>query len=153
MGFAPLFLIGLLGLVSAGFLSYRILSNEEGTKKMVAISRAIQEGAMAFLYYQYSILAIFIVILAPILWLTLDDPASTFPHVGKYTALAFVLGAICSGATGYAGLNIAVRANVRTANAAVTGLRNALKIAFSSGAVMGLSVVSWLFWGSPSCTI
>jgi K(+)-stimulated pyrophosphate-energized sodium pump len=133
-------LIALAGLGFAGYLAYWILAQKKGSDEMQSISLAIEEGAMAFLKREYMVLGVFILILAPILWYFLDE-ASTVVNEGKYTAAAFIVGALCSGGAGYLGMRIAVQANVRTANAAITSLHKALQIAFSSGAVMGLCVV------------
>ena len=149
-GLFLIILTTLIGLAFAGFLAYRILLNEEGTREMKDISAAIQEGAMAFLHREYQILLVFIIVLTPILWFFLDDPNTPHVHEGMYTAIAFVLGAFCSGAAGYLGMRIALKANVRTANAAISSLHDALRIAFSSGAVMGLCVVSLALLGLTS---
>lgn len=141
--------IGFAGLGFAGYLAYWILSHDEGTEEMKSIASAIQEGAMAFLHREYKVLAIFILILTPILWFSLDV-ADTSLNEGKYTAIAFVVGALCSGAAGYLGMRIAVKANVRTANAAIKSLHQALQLAFSSGAVMGLCVVCLALIGLSS---
>ncbi|NGX42152.1 MAG: putative K(+)-stimulated pyrophosphate-energized sodium pump [Chlamydiae bacterium] len=142
-----IFLVAVIGLGFAGYLATQILKEEEGTPQMREIARSIQEGAKAFLYREYKILLVFIIILTPILWLALDESSTSGVNEGKYTAIAFILGALCSGAAGYAGMRIAVQANVRTANAAISSLHKALRIAFSSGAVMGLSVVSLALLG------
>ncbi len=123
--------VGLLGLVFAGLLAREVLRSDAGTKRMQEISAAIQEGAIAFLYREYRTLAIFAAIVASALALLIRPE----------TAVAFLAGAICSATTGLIGMNVALRANVRTAAAAIKGLDRALRVAFSSGAVMGISVV------------
>ncbi len=145
-------LIAVGGLAFAGYLAYWILSHSEGSKEMKEISHAIQEGAMAFIHREYQILALFILILTPILWYFLDDP-NTAINEGTYTAIAFIVGAICSGGAGYLGMRIAVQSNVRTANAAISSLNSALALAFSSGAVMGLCVVCLALLGLCSLYI
>ncbi len=122
---------GVLALVFAGILAMRVLKEEEGTDEMRAIAKAIREGAMAFLGREYRVLAIFIIIVAVILAVLIDPK----------TAVAYLLGAVLSGGSGYIGMNIAIRANVRTTAAAMRGLNPALRVAFSSGAVMGTTVV------------
>lgn len=139
--------VALTGLSFAGYLAKSIMSHDEGSPKMKEIASAIQEGAMAFLYREYKILLVFIIILTPILWIFLDDPNHPEGNAGMYTAIAFVIGAFCSGTAGYVGMRIAVQANVRTAHAAISSLHDALRIAFSSGAVLGLSVVSLALFG------
>jgi K(+)-stimulated pyrophosphate-energized sodium pump len=149
-------LAGLIGLLFAGYLSFRIGREDEGTDKMKEIAKAIAEGAMAFLYSEYKILVVFVIILFVILGVFLQDDTVNVSAFGWYTAVAFLVGAICSVLAGFIGMKIATKANVRTSNAARTGLSKALRIAFSSGAVMGLAVVGlglfglstvWLIYG------
>ena len=122
---------GVLALLVAAFLTKRVMGQDEGNETMAGIAKAIQQGSMAFLKREYTYLAIFVVVV------TIDVGAL----VGPKTAISYVLGAVISGATGYLGMTVATRANVRTAAAAIKGLNPALQVAFSSGAVMGLSVV------------
>jgi K(+)-stimulated pyrophosphate-energized sodium pump len=128
---ALVFILCLLALTFVCYLIYRIIKNDPGTPKMREISDAIKEGAMAYLKRQYTILSIFVVAIAVIVTLVLD----------YRIAIAFIGGSICSILAGFIGMNVAVRANVRTTNAAKTGLNKALPIAFHGGAVMGLTVV------------
>ena len=97
---------------------------------MVAISDAIAEGAQAYLKKQYTVIGIIAVVIAVILYFTL----------GGISTLAFIIGAVFSAAAGFAGMNVAVRANVRTTEAAKKGLQNALTVAFNGGSVTGLLV-------------
>ena len=122
---------GVLAILFALALTRRVLKEDQGTDTMRDIGRAIQEGASAFLGREYRTLAIFVVIVAAVLGVFIDPE----------TAVAYVVGAICSAGTGYIGMSIAVRANTRTAAAAMTGLNPGLRVAFSSGAVMGITVV------------
>ena len=124
-------LTGIGGLLAAGYFAWWVNRQRRGTAKMGEISDAIQEGAMAFLYREYKVLIFFILIMAFILGYAI--------HL--YTALAFVLGAICSGSAGYIGMRGATNTNVRTAHAARESFGRALRIAFSGGAVLGMSVV------------
>ena len=122
---------GALGLLYGVFTAWKILSYSEGNEAMRKIAAAIQEGAKAYLNRQYqTIFAVGILILAGLGGL-----------LGTYVAVGFGLGAVLSGLTGYVGMHISVRANVRTAEAARTGLAFALDLAFRSGAVTGLLVV------------
>lgn len=123
---------GVAALLFALFLSARVKKQDEGTEKMREIAQAISEGAQAFLRAEYKILAVFVVVVFLLLALGINIS----------TAFAFLLGALFSTLAGYFGMSVATKANVRTANAAMTkGMNTALSIAFSGGAVMGMSVV------------
>lgn len=124
---------GAVGLGFVGFLMRSILRESEGTDKMREIAQAIRQGAMAFLRREFKTLGIFTAVLVVVLVLFIDPK----PWVG----IAYLIGTLTSALAGYLGMNIATRANVRTANAAISSWARALKIAFSSGAVMGFSVV------------
>ncbi|HHT50979.1 MAG TPA: sodium-translocating pyrophosphatase [Eubacteriaceae bacterium] len=126
-------IVGVIALIFAYYLSNKINRMDAGTDRMKEISTYIEEGAMAFLTREYKAIFIFIVALFIILAIT--------PVLGWKTAISFLLGALFSLAAGFFGMKVATRANVRTANAARTGMNKALSIAFSGGAVMGMCVV------------
>ncbi|HMK45877.1 MAG TPA: sodium-translocating pyrophosphatase [Methanocella sp.] len=130
---------GILALVFAGYLAYSVLSESSGTEKMRKISGAVQEGAMAYLNKQYTMIAIFAVVIAAILAVAIDPK--------PWVAVGFLVGAVLSAAAGYIGMNISVRANVRTAEAAKSGMSKALSVAFKGGSVTGFAVVGLALLG------
>ena len=127
-------LSGIIALMFAVFLSLKVMKEKPGNELMQEISNMIEKGAMAFLKREYSVLVFFIIVVSLILgWVR-----------SPITSLSFVLGAICSGLAGLIGMKIATKANSRTTNAAMEGgITKALKIAFSGGAVMGMSVAGF----------
>ncbi|WP_324717309.1 sodium-translocating pyrophosphatase [Carboxydochorda subterranea] len=130
---------GGLALVFAAYFFARVRSHEPGTARMQEIAGAIQEGAMAFLGREYRTLVAFVVIMATVILVGgILTPAESLQPL---TAVAFLAGATASATAGYIGMRSATRANVRTAHAATNGLNRALDVAFSGGAVMGLTVV------------
>ncbi|MFN7662424.1 MAG: sodium-translocating pyrophosphatase [Alphaproteobacteria bacterium] len=122
---------GVLALFYGMLVSRSILNLPAGTQRMQEIAAAIQEGAKAYLNRQYQTIGAVGVVVAIALW----------PLMGVHVSLGFVLGALLSGIAGYIGMYVSVRANVRTAEAARTGLEKALGLSFRSGAVTGMLVV------------
>ncbi|HMA49532.1 MAG TPA: sodium-translocating pyrophosphatase [Magnetospirillaceae bacterium] len=125
-------LCGVIALAYALYASRSVLSAGAGTERMIEIAAAIQEGARAYLNRQYSTIAVVGVIIGVILgW-----------RLGIHVAVGYLIGAVLSGLAGYVGMNVSVRANVRTAEAARSGgMAPALAVAFKSGAITGLLVV------------
>lgn len=125
--------IGVIALIFAFYLSSsKINSVSAGTKRMEEISTYIQDGAMAFMKREYKSLLVFGAVVAAVI----------IVGIGWETGVSFILGASFSGAAGFIGMRVATKANVRTANAAMeSGMNRALSVAFSGGAVMGMSVV------------
>ena len=123
-------LTGIIAIVVVYFIVQGILKKNSGNDRMKEISGYIEEGAMAFLRKEYSYLAIFVIVvtLAILIFLNVQ------------TAVAFIVGALFSIISGFVGMRIAVKSNVRTAEAAKQGIKGALSVAFSGGSVMGLCV-------------
>jgi K(+)-stimulated pyrophosphate-energized sodium pump len=121
---------GVIALIYGIFTSAQVLRAPTGNQRMVEVSAAIMEGAQAYLGRQYTTIGIVGVVVAALIYFLL----------GPVQAIGFALGAILSGAAGYVGMNISVRSNVRTAEAARTSLQNGLTVAFRAGAVTGMLV-------------
>ena len=158
-----------LALATAGFLYNRVVSRPQGQTAVTDIGNLIQEGALAFLRREYSILAVFVAVVFIVLALLIDLnitgndkiaellEAGNVALTGPWTALSYLAGAVGSALAGFIGMSIAVRGNTRTATAAASGLNQALRVAFNSGAVMGMTVVGigllgvtglWLIFGN-----
>jgi len=129
---------GFVSIAFAFILYLYVKKQDSGNPKMQEISLAIKEGANAYLKRQNKTLAVFVLVIAIVLGIALRS---------YQMAMAYVIGSIFSALAGYFGLNVAVRANVRTSNAAGKGLNKAFPIAFYGGAVMGLSVVGLALLG------
>ena len=143
---------GALALLFAVITARRVIAEDTGTDVMRHIASLIQDGAAAFLRREYTFLAGFVAVVAVLIAVFVDNDitgkfaAIGIKEAGQYTdlprtAISYVLGAIASALAGWVGMYIAVRANVRTAAKAREGLNPALRVAFSSGAVMGMTVV------------
>ncbi|MCH8236139.1 MAG: sodium/proton-translocating pyrophosphatase, partial [Chloroflexi bacterium] len=146
---------GVIGLLAAAITAVGVLRKDQGPENIREIGELIREGANAFLKREYMILSVFVVVVAVIIAVFVDYNVLNNDRIeqlndiardvgvdaeGPWTALAYLLGAIGSGLAGYIGMSIAVRANTRTATAAQQGLNPALRVAFGSGTVMGLTV-------------
>jgi K(+)-stimulated pyrophosphate-energized sodium pump len=151
-------LTGLVALIFALWRASWVNKQEAGTPEMVEIAGYIQEGALAFLKKEYKVLSIFVAVVAVALaaiyytqapenLAEMTGNASFTPATMALVSLSFVVGAICSGLAGWFGMRMATKANVRTTNAARTGLAHALQVSFSGGVVMGMSVVGLALLG------
>lgn len=123
---------GIIGLFFTFFLSRRVLKNDPGNEKMVKISNSIQIGARAFLFSEYKIMYVLLIIFSLLLGFVQS----------WQMGLTFIFGATLSVLSGFIGMSIATKANCRTAQAAVSSLGRALRVAFNGGAVMGMTVAS-----------
>ncbi len=145
---------GGLALLMALVLAVFVTRQDEGNQEVREIGELIKEGAMAFLKREYTILAVFVVAIFVVLAVFIDYNVLDNARIkelqsggfgittdGPWTALAYLAGAIGSGLAGLIGMSIAVRANTRTATAAADGLNKGLRVAFSAGSVMGMTVV------------
>ena len=140
MGQTVLYIIPFLGLIGILFMFWRsswVNKQDPGSDQMKKIAKNIADGAMAFLKAEYSVLAIFVVVVAGLLLYSGTISEGSHPLI----AVSFILGAICSALAGFIGMQVATRANVRTSQAAKTSLGKALEVAFAGGSVMGLAVV------------
>lgn len=131
-------LLGIAGLIYTYVRSAWVAKQDEGSERMSGIARNITEGAMSFLRAEYSILAIFVIVVGLLLGFAGSTQAE---KSSPLIAISFVLGALCSGLAGFVGMRVATKANVRTTHAARTGLGPALEVAFAGGSVMGMGVV------------
>lgn len=165
---------GIVALVAAGAFARWVTSKPSGNEAVREIGGLIQEGAIAFLRREYLYLSIFVAFVFVILALFIDYNVLGNDRVdelqllrgeggidveGPWTAISYLAGAIGSGLAGWIGMSIAVRANMRTATAAQEGLNSALRVAFGSGTVMGMTVVGlgligvtllWLIFRDPN---
>ena len=138
-------LVALAALAVAGYLVREVLAAGEGTENMQSIAKAIQEGAAAYLQRQFRTLAVFAVVVFVVLFFLPADSQSE--RIGR--SLFFIVGALFSAVTGYVGMWLAVRANVRVAAAArETGEQDAMRIAFRTGGVAGMFTVGLGLFGA-----
>ncbi|TAE49839.1 MAG: sodium-translocating pyrophosphatase [Cytophagales bacterium] len=128
--------MGVLSLIFTFVKSAWVAKQDAGNERMIKISNSIAEGAMAFLRAEYRVLGFFVFFVAIVLAFMGSRSANSHWTI----SIAFILGAVCSATAGFIGMRIATKANVRTANAALTSLTKALQVSFTGGAVMGMGV-------------
>jgi len=136
-------LSALISVIVGLYFHNYVNKQDSGTARMQEIAAAIKEGADAFLWREYTVLAMFVVVVAVVICIFLPKPLWE-PHdmlINIQLALAYMFGSFCSALAGYLGLNVATKANAKVANAAQKGLNKAFPIGFRGGAVMGLAVV------------
>jgi K(+)-stimulated pyrophosphate-energized sodium pump len=147
MEFWPVVLVaGIIAILFALWLARDVLSQDKGTKAMQEVAALIFEGAMAFLNRQYRTIALLAVVAAIIIGLLIGGLANDPAH-GVRTAIAFLVGAFCSGLAGFIGMYIAVQANLRTAAAAQRSVKDAINVSLRGGAVSGFLVVAMSMLG------
>ena len=155
-------IVATIGLLTAVYFFWNVVRRKVQNRELDEIAGLIQEGSYAFLRKEYTILSVFVLIMFAVLWVVVDiDIFNKFlpDYNGPWTALSYLAGAIGSSLAGIIGMNIAVRGNSRTAEAAEEGLNPALRVAFNTGSVMGFTVVGvgligvtalWMIFESPS---
>lgn len=139
----------IISILAGLYFYYYIDKQDSGTAKMKEIAEAIKEGSRAFLKKEYTILAIFVIVVGTLLGIVLPEPiwTSATPIENISLSLAYLFGASFSALAGYVGLDIATKANTKAAYAAKKGLNKAFPIGFRGGAVMGLTVVGFSLMG------
>ncbi|MCB1142423.1 MAG: V-type H(+)-translocating pyrophosphatase [Leptospiraceae bacterium] len=149
-----IFAFSFLALFAAIFYAKKVTNISIGSEtktpqdeKLISISNAIAEGAMAFLIREYKVIALFIGFMAVLIFALLDNAKTEGFHEGLFTAISFVIGAVISLLSGFIGMKIATMGNVRTAQAAKTSISKAFRVAFDSGAVMGFGLIGLAILG------
>jgi K(+)-stimulated pyrophosphate-energized sodium pump len=133
--------VGALALIVALLFARAVIGSDKGTPEMQSIASAIREGAEAFMSQQYRTIGLIAIVLAVLLFFGYKISPRTAPYATK-TVVSFLIGALCSGLSGFTGMYVSIRANLRTASAARTSLNSALQMALRGGAVTGLVVVA-----------
>ena len=150
---------GLASLGAAAYFNMRVQSvsvekgaaSAEESARLIKIAKAIRDGAMAFLFREYRTLAVFILVFALVIGFLIDDPATLDVHEGRYSAVAFVVGAVTSILAGFIGMRTATAGNVRTAVSARESLEKGFVTAINAGAVMGFGLSGLAVLGMLGC--
>jgi K(+)-stimulated pyrophosphate-energized sodium pump len=135
------FASAIIALLYGIYLAWKVLKAPQGSKAMIDVSKAIQEGSSAYLSRQFKVMGVFIAIITIVLYFMYMRIYPDNPMLALGIAIAFLLGSIASAGAGFVGMSLAVRANVRVANAALTSYKKALEIAFQAGTVSGMFTV------------
>src|SRR3989338_1099596 len=142
------FASALVALLYGVYLARKVLREPPGSPKMIEVSAAIRQGSDAYLARQFKVMGIFIIILAVVLYMMYMRVYPDNSILALGIAVAFLLGSIASAGAGYVGMSLAVRANTRVANAALTSYKKALEIAFQAGTVSGMFTVGFGLLGA-----
>ncbi|MCW5871715.1 MAG: sodium/proton-translocating pyrophosphatase, partial [Candidatus Eremiobacteraeota bacterium] len=126
-------------------------ASPEESARLLKIAKAIRDGAMAFLFREYKTLAVFIVLFALVIGVLIDDPGTSEVHEGRYSSIAFIVGAITSILAGFIGMRTATAGNVRTAVSARESLEKGFVTAINAGAVMGFGLSGLAVLGMLAC--
>ncbi|MBI5399849.1 sodium-translocating pyrophosphatase [Candidatus Saganbacteria bacterium] len=138
----------IVALLYGGFLAWKVLREPQGSNAMIEVSKAIQEGSAAYLSRQFKVMAVFILLLTAGLYFMYRPIYSNNPVLPIGIAIAFLLGSIASAGAGFVGMSLAVRANTRVANAALTSFKKSLEIAFQAGTISGMFTVGFGLLGA-----
>jgi len=130
-----------IGLLYGAFLAWKVTRESRGNQEMIRVQQAIQEGADGYLLRQFSVMAIFVIGIAIGLYFIYKPVYPSLPQIPWGVSIAFLAGCLASAGAGYVGMGLAVRANARVANAALTSFKKALEIAFQAGTVSGMFTV------------
>jgi len=135
------FASAIIALLYGAYLARKVLREPQGSKEMIAVSKAIQEGSATYLARQFKVMGIFIALLTIALYFVYLPVYPKNPWLALGIALAFFMGSLASAGAGYVGMGLAVRANVRVANAALSSFKRSLEIAFQAGTISGMFTV------------
>jgi K(+)-stimulated pyrophosphate-energized sodium pump len=138
----------LIALLYGAYLAWKVLRVPQGSAKMRSVARAIQEGSAAYLARQFKVMSIFIIGISVALYFIYYQVYSGKPMLALGVAVAFFFGSVASAGAGYVGMSLAVRANVRVANAALKSYKKALELAFQAGTVSGMFTVGFGLLGA-----
>ncbi|MBI5079021.1 sodium-translocating pyrophosphatase [Candidatus Saganbacteria bacterium] len=137
-----------IALLYGAYLAWKVLQAPQGSKEMIAVAKAIQEGSATYLARQFKVMGVFIAALTILLYFMYLRVYLANPFLPLGIAVAFLLGSMASAGAGFVGMSLAVRANLRVANAALTSYKKALEIAFQAGTVSGMFTVGFGLLGA-----